>query len=209
MVASSLTGYGITQAKLPPPDARRAEADPGQVPHRVDGDLVVSCAMAGGKMLACDNQLEDAGLVRALPDTGATADELATAFVRLIRQLKSRHGADPAMACLGVASRLGPVRISTLADELLLDISTASRHVRNLESARLLSREPDPADLRATLLTVTPQGLEYLRQGMARRAQTLRAATATWPESDLTTLTTLINRLADDLGAVVESKEGS
>jgi DNA-binding MarR family transcriptional regulator len=38
---------------------------------------------------------------------------------------------------------------------------------------RLLAREPDPADQRATLLTVTPHGLEYLRQGMARRAEEL------------------------------------
>jgi DNA-binding MarR family transcriptional regulator len=140
-------------------------------------------------------------------DSGTPADELAAALVRLIRQLKSRHRADPAMACLSVAMRLGPLRISTLADETFLDISTASRHVRNLESAGQLTREPDPADQRATLLTVTPQGLEYLRQGMARRARALRAATASWPESDLTNLTDLIGRLADDLGAVVESEE--
>lgn len=137
------------------------------------------------------------------PGAPSTApDELAAAFVRLIRQFKSRQSADPAMACLSVAVRLGPVRISTLADELLLDISTASRHVRNLESAGLLTREPDPADQRAALLTPTRQGQEYLRQGIARFGRRLDAATGSWPDSDLTILTTLINRLADDLGAL-------
>jgi DNA-binding MarR family transcriptional regulator len=141
-------------------------------------------------------------------DPNTPPDELAAAFVRLIRQLKSRRSPDPAMACLSVAVRLGPVRISTLADELFLDVSTASRHVRNLESAGLLTREPDPADHRATLLTVTPQGEEYLRHGVARFGRTLRAATEEWPDTDVTTLTTLIDRLADNLGAL-DSKERS
>lgn len=136
-------------------------------------------------------------------------DELAAAFVRLIRQFRSRQSADPAMACLSVAVRLGPVRISTLADELLLDISTASRHVRNLESAGLLTREPDPADQRAALLTPTQRGHDYLREGIARFGRTLGTATAGWSGPDLTILTTMINRLADDLGAAVDCKERS
>lgn len=143
------------------------------------------------------------------PPAAAPADELAAAFVRVTRQLKSKHPADPAMACLSVAVRLGPVRISTLAVELFLDVSTASRHVRNLEAAGLLTRESDPADQRATLLTVTPQGQDYLRQGIARLGRTLGTATADWPDADLTTLTLMINRLADDLGAPAESKERS
>lgn len=134
-------------------------------------------------------------------------DELAAAIVRLVRLLKSLRGTDPVLACLGTVMRLGPIRISTLAEQLALDISTASRHVSHLETAALLARQPDPADLRATLLTLTPDGIALLRQGMARRSRMLHAATAGWPESDLPTLTTLLNRLADDLGAVVDNGE--
>jgi DNA-binding MarR family transcriptional regulator len=132
------------------------------------------------------------------PDT--PEGELAAALIRLVRQLKSRRGADPAMACLGAVTRLGPIRVSTLAEELGLDISTASRHVSHLEAAHLLARGPDPADQRATLLTVTPEGVAHLRQGVLRFSRVLAAATAAWPAPDLTTLTTLMNRLADDLG---------
>lgn len=134
------------------------------------------------------------------------AGELAIAFIRLFRQLKSLHGADPAMACLSTMIRLGPIRVSTLAEELALDISTASRHVGNLEAAHLLAREPDPADLRATLLTVTPAGLEHFRQGMLRRTRALAAATAAWPAADLATLTTLTNRLAESLGTLIDTR---
>jgi DNA-binding MarR family transcriptional regulator len=134
-------------------------------------------------------------------------DGLTAAFMRLARQVRSMGGADPAMACLGAVMRRGPIRVSQLADELLLDASTTSRQVRQLETAGLLARAPDPEDQRATLLTVTPHGLDYLRDGMHRRFRAVRAATADWPESDLATLTTLLNRLADDVGTIVDSGE--
>jgi hypothetical protein len=51
------------------------------------------------------------------------------------------------------------------------------------------------------------QGMDYLRQGMLRRSRAVRAATAAWPEPDLTTLTTLLNRLTDYLGTLVDSGE--
>jgi DNA-binding MarR family transcriptional regulator len=140
-----------------------------------------------------------------LPET--PEDELTHAFIQLIRQLRALGGADPAMACLGTVMRRGPIRVSRLAEELMLDASTTSRHVRHLETAGLLARAPDPEDQRATLLTVTPQGMDYLRQGMLRRSRAVRAATSAWPESDLTTLTTLLNRLTDDLGTLVDSGE--
>lgn len=125
-----------------------------------------------------------------------------------MRQFKSLVGADGApTACLGTIMRDGPMRVSAVATELGLDISTASRHVSHLESAGLLARQPDPADQRAALLTLTPEGAARLRESMQRRSAALRAATASWPEGDLATLTTLVNRLADDLGALAAAKE--
>lgn len=132
-------------------------------------------------------------------------DELVAAFFRLMRQFKAMRGADPTMACLGTIMRTGPVRITALAEELGLDISTTSRHVRQLEKTNLLAREPDPADQRATLLTLTPDGVTHLLHGLQRRADAMRAATASWPATDVTTLSTLINRLTHDLGKAIES----
>jgi DNA-binding MarR family transcriptional regulator len=126
-------------------------------------------------------------------------DDLAVAFIRLARQMRASHGNAPALACLSVVGELGPIRVSRLASELGLDTSTVSRLVNQLVSADLLARMPDPADQRACLLTVTPEGSEHMRQGLLKRAQLLGAATAGWPVSDVITLTELINRLAGDL----------
>lgn len=136
-------------------------------------------------------------------------DELATGFVRLARQLRSIHRDAPAIACLSVVMQAGPIRVSGLADELGLDTSTVSRLVNQLVASRLLARTPDPADQRAWLLTVTPDGIEHVRQGMLKRSRVLRAAITGWPSSDVTTLTKLIHRLADDLATTIEDSSPS
>ncbi len=91
------------------------------------------------------------------------------------------------------------MRISALADALVLDISTASRHVSNLEADGLVAREPDPDDRRATLVTLTAAGHQFLSKAMDERASKLRAATSSWPPDDVAQLIRLINRLADDI----------
>lgn len=134
-------------------------------------------------------------------------DELAAGFVRLARQLRSIHSNAPAVACLSVVMQLGPIRVSRLAEELGLDTSTVSRLVNQLVATQLLTRTPDPADQRASLLTATQAGIDYFRQGMHKRARVLSAATAGWSAAEVTALTKLINRLADDLVATIEGKE--
>jgi DNA-binding MarR family transcriptional regulator len=129
-------------------------------------------------------------------------DELAAGLGRLARRLRSIHRDAPAIACLSIAMQAGPIRVSSLADELGVDTSTVSRLVSQLVASRLLARTPDPADQRAWLLTVTSDGIAHVRQGMLKRSRVLRAATTGWSSADVTTLTKLINRLAEDLAAI-------
>jgi DNA-binding MarR family transcriptional regulator len=137
-------------------------------------------------------------------------DELSIALVRVLRQIKSLVGADTAVVpCLGALKRGGPMRVSALAAELGLDVSTASRHVSRLEAEGLVVRTPDPVDQRATKLALTPAGVERMDAHLRHRAEVLQAATRSWPETDLATLTKLINRLADDIGAVTPFKENA
>jgi DNA-binding MarR family transcriptional regulator len=118
-----------------------------------------------------------------------------------LRQIKSLVGADTAVVpCLGTLMRSGPMRVSALAAELGLDVSTASRHVSRMEADGLIARTPDPSDQRATQLAVTPAGFERMDAHLRHRAEVLRAATKSWPEPDVATLIELINRLADDIG---------
>ena len=66
------------------------------------------------------------------------------------------------------------VTLSALAEALMADKGQISRTVRELEELGLISRTPDPADGRSSLLSPTPEGLERL--AAARAPQETRAA---------------------------------
>ena len=101
------------------------------------------------------------------------------------------------------------MRVSALAAELGLDVSTASRHVSRLEADGLIARTPDPSDQRAAKLALTPSGAERMDAHLRHRAEVLRTATKSWPEPDVATLIELINRLADDIGTATAPGENA
>jgi DNA-binding MarR family transcriptional regulator len=59
---------------------------------------------------------------------------------------------------LGTAARLGPIRISELAEIEGVNPTMLSRIVAKLEEAGLLHRHPDPDDRRAALVEPTAEG---------------------------------------------------
>lgn len=146
--------------------------------------------------------------MQAIPNSGSpapgTADppdqSLQLAFANVGRRLRAAYRTDPAaVGLLHTLACQGPMRVSALADSLAIDISTTSRHVTGLESDGRLTRRPDPADRRASLVTLTESGRDFLAHALEERAGVLRAATGSWPDNDVTTLVRLLNRLADDL----------
>lgn len=131
------------------------------------------------------------------------AEALAAGLHLAARQYRTLLGPEvAAMACLAVIDRQGPLRVSALATELILDPSTTSRHVAQLERAELLERHSDPADLRAVLLKLTPAGHARLAQWRDQQARLLATATRTWSAEDVTALTGLLHRLAEDLATL-------
>src|SRR2546430_4934070 len=54
----------------------------------------------------------------------------------------------------------GPRRLSTIAEDVCLALSTVSRHVAALEAAGLVSRTPDPTDRLTSLIGATGDGHE-------------------------------------------------
>lgn len=112
-------------------------------------------------------------------------------------------GAPIERAGMAVLARLAArpeQRLSDLADDLRLDISTVSRHARTLEDAGLLDRVPDPDDRRAARLHLTAEGERVVEDIRAARRDLLARALAGWSSTDRATLTRLLARLADDLG---------
>ena len=69
-------------------------------------------------------------------------------------------------AALAVVHREGPVRVSTVAEQLSVDLSVASRQVGALTLAGYVEREPDPDDRRATRINLTPEGTRVLRDSL-------------------------------------------
>ncbi len=92
-----------------------------------------------------------------------------------------------------------PLRVTDLAELLGVDAPSVTRKVQQLERDGLVVRTTDPGDRRATRIGLTPAGrrtLERVRQ--ARRAW-LDQLLEGWDDHDLSTLTALLGRFADDL----------
>jgi DNA-binding MarR family transcriptional regulator len=61
----------------------------------------------------------------------------------------------------------GQLRLSDLASAIVLSPSGLSKLLDRMEASRLIRREPDPNDARASLATLTPEGRSLVRK--ARR----------------------------------------
>ncbi|MGY1823866.1 MarR family winged helix-turn-helix transcriptional regulator [Geodermatophilus sp. SYSU D00079] len=144
----------------------------------------------------------------APPDRAAevrTLGEQLPRFLRLVHALKSAHvgeGRDrAALVLLFPLVRLGPLRQGALADLVHADPSTVSRHVATLIEQGLVQRVADETDGRANRLVVTDAGRAALERLRSEREAVLARVTADWPTADLTTFTTLLGRLLDDLAS--------
>ena len=108
------------------------------------------------------------------------------------------------VAVLAAISRLGESRIADLAEDLLVDPSVVSRHISPLEQRGRVERRQDPADARAALVRLTPQGEEALADVRNLRRNHLEAALAEWSEGDVAELTTVLGTVARFLDATHE-----
>src|SRR5436189_30974 len=112
--------------------------------------------------------------------TAQLAHELRETVGRLIRRLRAEPGPPVGqMAVLGRLDREGPASVSDLAAAERMRPQSMAQTVRDLESAGLVSRRPDPDDGRRVIVELTNDGTAALAEWRARRedwlAQTLDA----------------------------------
>ncbi|QKW21848.1 winged helix-turn-helix transcriptional regulator [Kitasatospora sp. NA04385] len=110
-----------------------------------------------------------------------------TTRVRLHRQLT--EGLGPALdeltyPVLSALARTGPHSAADLAPEIGLDRSGTTRRASRLEEAGLIRREPDPADRRAHLLVLTPQGEQAVAELRRRLTDRITEGLADWPPGE-------------------------
>ncbi|GAB3699330.1 MarR family winged helix-turn-helix transcriptional regulator [Mariniluteicoccus flavus] len=135
---------------------------------------------------------------------GELEDRLIDAFWTIGRAMKNTLGGDldrGGQWLLHIIDTHGEMRLTQLAAACDLDVSTVSRHVRQLEDRGLVARTPDPDDGRASRVAVTPAGHDALVRTRTKRRALVADRLADWSPADLETLTTLMSRLAAQIEA--------
>ena len=99
----------------------------------------------------------------------------------------------------------GPVRMSRLAEWLSVDKSTMTTEVRRLQDAGLVTREPDPSDRRAVLVSATEEGRVAIRLHREVAQNVYGTLVGKWAEPDRTELARLLNRFVDELYWVTDA----
>ena len=146
-----------------------------------------------------------------MPMAPETRDRLTAAvgqLVRIGRHVGARaasqlYGQLPSFgwALLAPLARDGDQRCSALAARAGVDVSVVSRQLAVLEKSGHVERHPDPRDGRASLLRITPAGIDALEATRALRADWALSAFADWDDADARLLGDLLERLVTDLSA--------
>lgn len=92
---------------------------------------------------------------------------------QLTRRLRVARGglSHSLLSALVTVAKHGPLRLADLAQAELVSAPSITRLVAELEASALVSRAPDPADGRASLIKVTEAGLEAVQEARRLRRQ--------------------------------------
>jgi len=106
-----------------------------------------------------------------------------------------------AYVLLGQICTDGPARLSVLAEDVSLDLSTVSRQVAALEAAGLVARTTDSADRRASVIAATETGTEVFSRNREIWGAALRELLADWTPDERAEFTRLFTRLNESIAA--------
>jgi DNA-binding MarR family transcriptional regulator len=139
------------------------------------------------------------------PLTGPDAELIALgkqfgAFHRSVHMFYQRLRFDPPLerAAYTLLVRVAgdqPARLSVLAEDLGLDLSTVSRQVAALEAAGLATRTPDPSDRRASVIAPTQLGAEVFAHNRAIWVNAMRELLEGWTPDEKNEFKRLLTRL--------------
>ena len=136
----------------------------------------------------------------------ALVDELP-ALSRARRELVGPAGSGAGTAVLKAVAVCGSPRVSEVAEQLGLDLSTVSRQVAALRAAGLLRSTPDPADARSHRLHLSAEGLDHLRAERDRLVERLTGLLGDWDDEEVAALAALLRKLAAGTAARCRARE--
>lgn len=143
---------------------------------------------------------------RERPDLDSSPIGVIGRISRLARELEARlepvykaHGLEPGWHdVLATLRRTGPpyqLRPTEFTDALMLTSSGTTKRLDRLEHAGLITRAPDPADRRGTLITLTPKGLELIDNVTEAHLDNERNLLAALSESEQRRLADILRKL--------------
>jgi DNA-binding MarR family transcriptional regulator len=125
-------------------------------------------------------------------DAEALADQLHSAAIHLLRQLRKEDDASglsaPRLSALSVVVFGGPLTLGDLARAEQVKPPTMTRIVTGLEKDGLVRRRGDARDGRLTRIEATPKGHKVLAAGRARRVEKLSSAVGRLDRKELAEL---------------------
>ncbi|MBB5510419.1 DNA-binding MarR family transcriptional regulator [Paraburkholderia sp. JPY681] len=135
----------------------------------------------------------------------ALAGELRISLGKLIRRLREQaHPGDFTSAQKSVLLRLdrdGPATVSALARAESVRPQSMRITVAGLEAMGAISGEPDPADGRQTLISLTPRFRKQIKASRAAKedwlVRALQAQLSAQEQGELLSAVNLLERLAD------------
>lgn len=119
---------------------------------------------------------------------------------RLSRRVERRSGVSLGqltMTTLAAISRLGPARLTYLAEDIGYEPSRVSKEIQRLLASGLIEQERDPTDKRAYLLTITDKGTDVHKRYRQAADELVAEALATWSDRDLRHFARLLTRLSE------------
>lgn len=131
----------------------------------------------------------------------AVEGELSTLFNRVRAAMRSyAERLHPELTPLGYKTlsaleRRGPVHSGALAELLEMDKSALSRQITALDRLGFLERAPDPRDGRATILSVTPQTAERLREIRSSNQALMHEELRSWDLAEVELFAELLHRI--------------
>ena len=143
---------------------------------------------------------------RERPDLDSSPIGVVGRISRLARELEQRlepvyreHGLEPGWHdVLATLRRTGPpyrLRPTEFTGALMLTSSGTTKRLDRLERAGLITRAPDPADRRGTLITLTPKGLELIDNVTKAHLDNERRLLASLSDAEQSRLGDLLRKL--------------
>ncbi|MFY4774637.1 MarR family winged helix-turn-helix transcriptional regulator [Metabacillus sp. RGM 3146] len=100
---------------------------------------------------------------------------------------------------LSKLSLRSPQAINAIADDLKLDVSTASRQIASLEDKGFVVRFPDENNRRISLIEITQKGKTVYQDVKNARSKAYSQILKEWPGEDLDLLEKMLKKLNQSL----------